>query len=262
MLGSIIGDLAGSCYEFSSPKRTDFELFPPHAEITDDSILSIATAEVLLGNGDYRRLYQQFALLYPEPMGGYGMGFQQWARKKDAPAYNSWGNGSAMRVGPVGFAKDTEEEVLDEAARSASVTHDHPEGIKGAQATALAIFLGRSGATKETIRSAIATRFGYDMERTVEGIRPSYGFNESCQETVPEAIIAFLDSTDFESAIRLSISLGGDSDTLACITGGIAEAFYKELPAFMVEHVMPRIPPGLRSTVIEFRERFPVTRVS
>lgn len=258
MLGSIIGDFAGSCYEFGSPKRTDFVLFPAHAEITDDSILSIATAEVLLGNGDYRKLYQQFALLYPEPMGGYGLRFQQWARTKDAPPYNSWGNGSAMRVGPVGLAKHAEEEVLSEATLSASVTHDHPEGIKGAQATALTVFMARTGVSKENIRSTIATRFGYDMDRTVERIRPSYGFNESCQGTVPEAIIAFLDSTDFESAIRLAISLGGDSDTLACITGGIAEAFYKEIPSFMVDHVMPRIPPGLRSTVVQFREKFPV----
>jgi ADP-ribosyl-[dinitrogen reductase] hydrolase len=260
MLGCIIGDFAGSCYEFDSPRRTDFELFPPHAEITDDSILSIATAEVLLKNGDYARMYQQFALLYPEPMGGYGMRFQQWARTKDAPPYNSWGNGSAMRVSPVGLAKNTEEEVLHEATLSASVTHDHPEGIKGAQATSLAVFMARTGASKQTIRSTISTRFGYAMDRSVESIRPSYGFNESCQETVPEAIIAFLDSTDFESAIRLSISLGGDSDTLACITGGIAEAYYKEIPTFMTERVLPRIPPGLRSTVLEFQEKFPVKR--
>lgn len=258
MLGSIIGDFAGSCYEFSGIKRLDFDLFPLHAEITDDSILTVATEEVLLSHGPYDKLYRQFALLYSEPMGGYGNSFRQWAHTKDALPYESWGNGAAMRAGPIGLAKSTEADVLAEAQRSAEVTHNHPEGIKGAQATALSVFLARRGASKEVIRTTVSARFGYDLARTVESIRPAYKFNESCQGTVPEAIIAFLDSTDYESAIRLSISLGGDADTLACITGGIAEAFYKDIPASMIEHVMPKIPAGLRSTVVEFREKFPL----
>lgn len=258
MLGSIIGDFAGSCYEFSGQKRMDFDLFPPHAEVTDDSILTIATAEVLLGHGDYASIYRQFGRLYSDPMGGYGARFVDWIWEKNAGPYHSWGNGSAMRVGPVGIAKQSDMDVLAEAERSAMVTHDHPEGIKGAQATALAVFLARTGHEKDVIRERIAEQFGYDLRRTCDSIRPAYRFNEGCHGTVPEALIAFFDSSDYEHAIRLAISLGGDADTLACITGGIAEAYYKSIPPSMVEHVLPRIPPGLRSTVIEFREKFPL----
>lgn len=258
MLGSIIGDIAGSCYEFNSPKRTDIDLFPAASEITDDSILTIATAEVLLTKGDYRRTYQMFGRLYPEPMGGYGARFNDWIWQKDPEPYQSWGNGAAMRVAPIGWAFTTVEDVLEEAQRSAIVSHDHPEGIKGAQATALTVFLARNRATKEEIREVIVDRFGYDLSRTVEEIRPSYRFDESCQGTVPQAIIAFLDSTDFESAVRLAISLGGDSDTLACITGGIAEAFYREMPESMVAQAMQKIPSGLIGAVVKFRERYPI----
>lgn len=258
MLGSIIGDIAGSCYEFSSPKRTDIDLFPFGCAITDDSILTIATAEVLLTKGDYMRTYQMFGRFYPEPMGGYGSRFNDWIWQKDPEPYQSWGNGAAMRVAPIGWALATMEDVLEEAQRSAIVSHDHPEGIKGAQATALSVFLARTGSTKEQIRSSITDRFGYDLSRTVEEIRPTYGFDESCQGTVPEAIIAFLDSTDFEHSIRLAISLGGDSDTLACITGGISEAFYREVPKWMATKAIGKIPSGLIGAVEKFRERYPV----
>jgi len=258
MLGSIIGDFIGSCYEFNAPKHIHFELLPERAEITDDSILTIATAEVLLGYGGYAGMYRQFGQLYPDPMGGYGARFSEWLWERETGPYNSWGNGAAMRVGPVGLAKQTVEEVLAEARRSAEVTHDHPDGIKGAQATALAVFMARSGSSKDEIRMATARTFGYDMARTVETIRPNYRFNESCQHTVPEAIIAFLDSTDYEHAVRLAVSLGGDADTIACITGGIAEAFYRKIPIALVDHVMGRIPSGLIGTVNEFRDKFPI----
>jgi len=224
MLGAMIGDIVGSVYEWHNIKTTNFEFFKPTCTFTDDTVLTAATAQALLTDGDFTRAYLDFSRRYPDR--GYGGRYTQWMRMEDPQPYNSWGNGSAMRVSPVGFAFDTVDDVLAKAKRSAAVTHNHPEGIKGAQATALAILLARQGADQAAIREEISRRFGYDLNRTVAEIRPTYQFNESCQGTVPEAIIAFLESTDFENAIRLAISLGGDSDTLANITGGIAEAFY------------------------------------
>jgi ADP-ribosylglycohydrolase len=159
------------------------------------------------------------------PHAGYGGGFRRWMQAWKNEPYKSFGNGAAMRVSPVGFAYDTEADVLRNAERSAAVTHNHPEGIKGAQATALAIFLARKGADKETIRAEIAVRFGYEMNRTVDKIRHGYWFDVSCQGSVPESIIAFLDSEDWLDAVKNAISLGGDADTMACIAGGIAQAF-------------------------------------
>jgi len=256
MLGSIIGDIAGSLHEFSGNKDPLVELFPPVAEVTDDSILTLATAEALLTGRGYDKVYREFGQLYPDPMGGYGMRFREWIWSDDPKPYNSWGNGSAMRVGPIGFAFDDEATVLREAERSAAVTHDHPEGIKGAQATALAIWLARQGASKAEIRAAIGGRFGYDLDRTAEQVRAVYTFNESCQGTVPEALIAFLDADDFEQAIRNAISLGGDADTVACITGGVAQAFFKHIPEVFVREAVRRIPPGLRATLEQFGERY------
>lgn len=230
MLGAIFGDITGSIYEFNNIKTTDFELYHPSMTFTDDSILTIAVADWLLGGELSKEALvvklKEYVLRYPYPMGGYGARFNSWANSQRSEPYNSWGNGSAMRVAAVGWVFDTLEETEEVAKRSAEITHNHPEGIKGAQATAAAIFLARKGASKEQIKAYVEEYFGYDLSRTCETIRPGYQFNESCRETVPEAIIAFLDSTDFESAIRLAVSLGGDSDTLACITGGIAEAFY------------------------------------
>jgi len=168
----------------------------------------------------------------------------------------SWGNGSAMRVSPVGFAFNTEDEVLDEAEKTASISHNHPEGVKGAQATALAVFLARMGHTKEEIRDQIRQRFGYNMHRMVDDIRPAYYFDVSCQGTVPEAIIAFLDSTSYEDAVRNAISLGGDSDTLACITGGIAEAFYRDVPDSIRVKVRELLTPDLLEISEAFCEKY------
>jgi ADP-ribosylglycohydrolase len=256
MLGAIAGDMIGSVYEFQNHKSKDFPLFTSASTFTDDSILTVAVADVLLHGGNYTDAFKRFYRRYPNPCGSYGARFQMWASSSESEPYGSWGNGSAMRVSPVGYAFEDLETVLQEAQRTAEVTHNHPEGIKGAQATAAAIFLGRMGNGKEEIRAYISQKFGYDLTRTVDEIRPSYVFNESCQETVPEAIVALLDSTDFEDAIRNAVSLGGDADTLTCITGGIAEAFYGGVPEAIAQEVLGRLDVPLRGVVEEFSVRF------
>ncbi|TBR26188.1 ADP-ribosylglycohydrolase family protein, partial [bacterium] len=184
--------------------------------------------------------------------------FREWLLGDELRPYNSFGNGSAMRVSPIGFAYDSEERVLAEARASAIVTHDHPEGVKGAQATALAIFLARTTHDKALIRKRIASTFGYELNRTVEAIRPDYRFDETCQGSVPEAIIAFLDSESYEDAVRKAISLGGDSDTIACITGGIAQAYYGEVPAPILTEVRRRLQAEFIRLLEQFDARFPV----
>jgi ADP-ribosylglycohydrolase len=183
-----------------------------------------AVAQAILTDGDYRQWVREIGRRYPHA--GYGGTFIQWLYADEPEPYNSWGNGAAMRVSPVGWAFEREDTVLHEAARTAQISHNHPEGIKGAQAAALAVFLARTSRDKAQIRKESTARFGYDLDRTVDTIRPGYSFDVSCQGTVPEAIIAFLDADSYEDAIRNAISLGGDSDTLACITGAIAEAYY------------------------------------
>lgn len=256
MFGAIIGDICGSTYEFESIKDTSVNLMPDGSEITDDSILCCASAEVILLQGNYAEAYWRFGNLHPRPMGGYGTRFKQWLGPAGRKPYGSCGNGSAMRVAPVGWAFNSAEEVLSEAKKSAEVTHNHLDGIKGAQATALAIYLARQQVSKELIRSEISNRFSYDLSRTCDQIRATYGFKETCQETVPEAIIAFLDSTSFEEALRLAISLGGDADTLACIAGGIAEAWYGELSGDLVEWAVPKLPTTLIGIVESFCARY------
>jgi ADP-ribosylglycohydrolase len=224
MLGAMIGDIVGSVCEWHNIKTTEFILFTHRNFFTDDTVLTAATAKALMTDGDYTHAYQDFARRYPRR--GYGGNFHRWIYVQDPKPYNSWGNGSAMRVSPVGFAFDTVKEVLSESERSASVTHNHPEGIKGAQSTALAILMARQGASQEDIRTEISQRFEYNLNRTLAEIRPNYAFDVSCQGSVPEAIIASLESENYEDAIRKAISMGGDSDTIACITGGIAEAFF------------------------------------
>ena len=274
MLGAIIGDTVGSAYEFQNTKDYNFTLFLGNSAYTDDSVMTMAVADWLLK--DKRHSYQGledimilFAEKYPCPMGGYGGGFYTWLfeseglynfddRYGSAPyksktgrhPYGSWGNGSAMRVSAVGWFFDTLEETERVAAISSAITHNHPEGIKGAQATAAAIWMARNGKNKEEIRDYIEKTYGYDLHKTYAYWHPIYHWESSCQGTVPQAIIAFLDSTDFEDAIRKAVSLGGDSDTLACITGGIAEAYYKEIPKYMAERTM-RIFPQIFNDVLE-----------
>jgi ADP-ribosylglycohydrolase len=268
MLGAIFGDMVGSIYEFNNIKTTDFELFGKRSTFTDDSILTIAVADWFLeGALTKERLIftlKQYVRKYPNPMGGYGSRFQQWAFSDENEPYNSWGNGSAMRGAAVGWAFDSLEETENIAGLTAEITHNHPEGIKGAQATAAAIFMARTLSTKQEIKDYIENKYGYNLSRSCDEIRPVYRFNESCAGTVPEAIIAFLDSSDFETAIRLAVSLGGDTDTLACITGGIAEAFYgmaNSLPETTVseynfkyfeEETINRLPENLKKVVSEF----------
>jgi ADP-ribosylglycohydrolase len=254
MLGAIIGDVVGSVYEHHRIKTTDFPLFHYQSRFTDDTVLTIAVAEAILNQTGYGEAIKAYGQRYPDA--GYGGSFIKWIFAEDSEPYHSWGNGSAMRVSPVGFVSSSIEEVLQEAERSAAVTHDHPEGIKGAQATALAIFMARMGAGKEEIRTEIVERFDYDLDRTVEDIRPGYKFEVSCQKSVPESIIAFLDSTSYEDTIRKAVSLGGDSDTLACIAGGIAEAYYKEIPEGIVQEVRGRLPEEFLHIIDLFYARY------
>jgi ADP-ribosylglycohydrolase len=254
MIGAIAGDIIGSVYEWNNIKTKRFELFSPHCFFTDDTVLTIALADALLTNGDYASLMKSYYRRYPHA--GYGGFFQRWARSEHWRPYNSWGNGAAMRISPVGFAFNTLEEVLAKAKQYTEVTHNHPEGIKGAQATASAIFLARTGQTKGEIKEYAQTVLDYDLSKTLDEIRPTYVFDESCQGTVPQAITAFLKSRDFEDAIRNAISLGGDSDTLACITGGIAQAFYGGVPDFVGHKVMEVLDEDLRRVTSEFMAKY------
>ncbi|HDS84286.1 MAG TPA: ADP-ribosylglycohydrolase family protein [Phycisphaerales bacterium] len=254
MLGSIAGDIIGSVYESCPIKTMDFALFEPGCVFTDDTVMTVATAWAILNRVGYAEAYKNFGRRYPGR--GYGETFGRWLMSDSMPAYNSWGNGSAMRVSPVGFACQTMDAVLDQARQTAEVTHNHPEGIKGAQAVALSVFLARQSNDKAVIKREIASRFGYDLNRTIDQIRPAYGFDVSCQGTVPEAIVAFLESDDFEHAVRLAVSLGADSDTLACITGGIAEAYYKTIPEWIAEQTRRRLPQEFLNIIEQFRELF------
>ncbi|GMR05085.1 MAG: ADP-ribosylglycohydrolase family protein [Thermodesulfobacteriota bacterium] len=256
MIGAIAGDIIGSIYEVTPVKSTDFPLFSKFSTFTDDTVLTVAVASAILEKADYKDALKEFAIKYPDR--GYGMYFYEWAVSKESAPYNSFGNGSAMRVTPVGFAFSSIEEVLDEAKKSAEVTHNHPEGIKGAQATALAVFLARTGKTKEEIKGEIEKRFHYDLSRTLDGIRPDYVFNATCEGTVPEAMISFLESTDYEDAVRKAVSLGGDSDTLASIAGAIAEAFYKKVPEEIIRETRQRLSEEFLTIIDEFEERFGV----
>lgn len=234
MYGAIIGDVIGSNYEFAGIKSKKFPLFPVGSNFTDDSILTVAVAKALVRSLEQRRtfgdvLVEELRIMgveYPHPKGGYGMGYRRWLDDPFAMPYNSCGNGSAMRVSPCGLIAVTLEEALDLAEASAEVTHNHPEGIKGAQATAAAIFLAKTRHSKEEIRDYIHEHF-YPMDRTLDQIRADYEFDGTCQGSVPEAIIAFLESTNFEDAICNTISLGGDADTMGAITGSIAWSFYR-----------------------------------
>jgi ADP-ribosylglycohydrolase len=254
MIGAIAGDIIGSVYEYRQIKTKDFPLFDSRCEFTDDTVLTVAVADAILSGRPYIKSVREIGRRYPGA--GYGGAFVQWLHSDNPRPYNSWGNGSAMRVSPVGFAFSSEDEVLQHATMTAEISHNHPEGIKGAQATALAVFLARTGTAKELIRSRIAEDFGYDMERTVDDIRPGYAFDVSCQGTVPEAIIAFLDSDSYEDAVRNAISLGGDSDTLACITGGIAEAFYGDIPKPVEEKVQEFLTPDLWQVTEAFFQKY------
>lgn len=254
MIGAIAGDIIGSRFEAQPIKRSDFDFFHPHCRFTDDTVLTVAVADAILRGRGYADSLQTWARKYPNA--GYGGTFYRWIWANSPQPYNSWGNGSAMRVSAVGFAFNSPEQVLAQAECSAAVSHNHPEGIKGAQAVALAIFLARSGRSKIQIRNTLKQRFGYDLDRTLAQIRPCYSFDVSCQGSVPEAIVAFLESADLLSAIGNAVSLGGDSDTQACIAGSIAEAFYGGVSDALRTFVRDKMPDDMWRVVTDFYRRY------
>jgi len=244
-LGAIAGDIIGSVYEWHNIKQKDFPLFSEDSDFTDDTVLTIAIADALIHNLDIAGTLQRYALKYPDS--GYGGRFAKWIYSPDPQPYGSYGNGSAMRVSPVGVLSENRAEVYIFSRKTAEVTHNHKEGIRGALAVAYGIFLARYGFTKKEIKYWINHGTGYDMNFTCDEIRRHYRFDVSCQGSVPQAIVAFMDSKSYEDAIRNAISIGGDSDTIACITGGIAAAYYQEVPQYIVEKILDIIP-------MEFKE--------
>ncbi len=261
ILGAICGDTIGSIYEFHPTKDYDFEMFSDRMEYTDDSILTIAVADWILHDTELSHETLIESMLKHgrrrlHPMGEYGPGFFAWLRGNEQKPYGSFGNGSAMRVSAVGFAFDSIEKTMEVAKISAEITHNHPEGIKGAQAAAVAIYLARTGSTKQEIKEYIENKFAYNLHRTCDEIRPSYRFDGTCQGSVPESLIAFFDSNNYEDAIRLSISLGGDADTMASITGAVAASYYKDIPDKIIDFVLEKLPPYYKEVVEEFEGKF------
>lgn len=250
MLGAIAGDIIGSVYERNPVSDLGFPLFQAESRFTDDTVLTVAVADSLLHNIPFQVNLRQYAQRYP--LAGYGGTFIKWMLGAIKGPYNSWGNGSAMRVSPVGFAYEEIPEILQVAQDSAAVTHNHPEGIKGAQAVALAVYMARSGFGKPAIRDRIERTFQYDLQRKLVDIQPSYAFDVSCQGSVPESILAFLESDNWENAVRKAVWLGGDSDTMACIAGAIAEAFYGKVPEAVQKEVLERLPKEFCNTISLF----------
>lgn len=254
MIGAIAGDIIGSSYEWFRVKTTEFELFTDRSRFTDDTVLTVAVADCVLNKKEYAKTIKEYGCKYPDA--GYGMMFGHWLKAKSSPPYNSYGNGSAMRVSPIGFVFDDAEKIMNEAKKSAEVTHNHSEGIKGAQAVAMAIFLAKNGETKKYIKDKIQSKFKYNLDQRLDDIRPTYAFDETCQGSVPQAIIAFLESDDYEDAVRKAVSLGGDSDTLGCITGGIAQAYYKTMPIYILKNVERILDPALLVVVNAFNAKY------
>lgn len=254
IIGAIAGDVIGSIYEWNNVKTTDFIMFTPKSDFTDDTVLTVAIADCILNQKDFSQTMWEYGRKYHGR--GYGGNFWKWLRSNDPQPYGSYGNGSAMRVSAVGFAYESIEEVMDIAKQTAEVTHNHSEGIKGAQAVASAIFMARKGKSKQEIKHYISNTFDYNLDFTLDYIRPTYEFDVTCQGSIPQSIVAFLESDNFESAIRLAISIGGDSDTIACIAGGIASAFYKEIPDKIIDFVTRRLPDEFIEILNKFDEDF------
>ena len=260
MYGAILGDIIGSPYEFDQGSKTkEFPLFSRHCTYTDDTVMTIAVADAFLEGGEETQLrnrliasMQCYGRAFPNA--GYGGMFRRWLRTPDPKPYGSYGNGSAMRVSSAAWLFHDLDTVRRMARLSAEVTHNHPEGIKGAEATAAAIYLARTGSTKAQIKTYIQENFHYDLSRTCDQIRPGYRHVESCQETVPEAITAFLEGESFEDVIRTAVSLGGDCDTLTCIAGSMAEGFYG-VPEELKAECRNRLPEKLKRVLLAFEER-------
>jgi type I restriction enzyme M protein len=271
MLGAIIGDIAGARFEFNNHRSKDFEIFSDLSFVTDDTVMTIAVGKAImetvkahpLPTGDEDIGEPFFQLLYDTtirtlreigqgyPDCGFGGMFYQWIFTDNPKPYNSFGNGAGMRVSPAGFAANNLKQAVSLSKAVTAVTHNHPEGLKGAEATAVAIFMARTGSTKNEIRQKIAECY-YPLDFTADEIRPTYKFNETCQDTVPQAIVCFLESDSFEDAIRTAVSIGGDSDTLAAITGGFAEAFYG-IPEDFQDTAMTYLNVELLNLVIEWQ---------
>jgi ADP-ribosylglycohydrolase len=252
MLGAIAGDMIGSRFEQASIKRKDFTLFNRQSVFTDDTVHTIALADSLLHKIPYQEKLLEYFQHYPNV--GYGSRFRRWARSPKPEPYDSYGNGSAMRVSPIAWYYDTLDEVLEEAQHSAEITHNHSEGIRGAKAVSSAIFLARKGSDKARIRDYIQDSFAYDLSGSIDEVRPDYNIDVTCQGSVPYAIIAFLESTDFEDAVRNAVSLGGDSDTQACIAGSLAEAYYGEVPLPIARETLSRLDERLRGIYTKFND--------
>lgn len=256
MLGAIVGDIIGSAYEFKNTKRKEFHLFTPKSKFTDDTVMTLAVARWLCGDKEHRketlvRHMQELGRRYPTA--GYAGSFMRWLYNPEPQPYNSYGNGSAMRVSPVAFYAHSLQEALGLAKISAEVTHNHPEGIKGAQAIASSIYLARHGATKREIKSYVEENFHYDLSRQLDDIRPTYSYDMSCQNTVPQALLAFLEGANFEEVMRSAVSIGGDSDTIAAMAGGIAQAFYV-IPKKLSSYCYALLTPELRGVLNDFED--------
>lgn len=254
MLGAIIGDIVGSRFEFDNIYKTDFELFTSECAFTDDSICTIAVADAIMRNEEIGKVLHEWCRRYPYPKGGYGGSFARWIYSNYPQPYGSFGNGSAMRVSPCGWLP-TREDVLTKAKISAECTHNHPEGIKGAECVADCIYLMRSQKDKAQLREMVQEQYGYNLNLTCDGIRQTSTFDETCQVTVPQAIVSFLESMDFESAVRLAVSIGGDSDTIAAITGSIAEAYYG-IPQPIKEKAWSYLNDDMRRVITQFQEKY------
>jgi ADP-ribosylglycohydrolase len=257
MLGAIIGDIIGSVFEHAPIKNENFLLFSLQSRFTDDTVLTVAVADAILNNKSYKDALLQWGRKYP--YAGYGGNFFQWLQSDNPQPYNSWGNGAAMRVSPVGFAFETLEQVLAEAKKSAEVSHNHPEGIKGAQAVAAAIWLARHENTKIHIKDYLEATFNYNLKVPLEEIKKDYEFEISAQDSVPQAITAFLASNSMEDAIRKAVSLGGDSDTQACIAGAIGQAFFKDIPKKIIKEMVDFLPKEMRIIVNQFNHHFNIS---
>ncbi len=254
LLGAIIGDFVGAPFEKHNTSRTDFLLFSDHSRFTDDTVLTVATAEALITDSDFAGAYQRWWRRYP--VLAYGPGFRRWVgRGPNAPPYWSWGNGAAMRVGPVSWAFDDLPTVLEVARRSAAVTHNHPEGIQGAQAIAGAVFMLRRGAPLSEVRALVADDLGLPLHRELAHWRQKHGFTAAANQTVPVAFAALFVASGFEEAIRLAISAGGDSDTIAAMTGALAAARWG-VPDNLSKEVWPKLPPCMREVLTKFNEHF------
>ena len=250
LMGAICGDIIGSTYEFNPTWRYKFQMFRPHSTFTDDTVMTVAVADWVMNGGDLTEILRKWGLKYP--FIGYGPMFFEWLTSSNPQPYNSYGNGSAMRVSPVGWMAKNETEALELAKHTAEITHNHPEGIKGAQAVALAIYLAKKGTSKDEIRRTIHRKFGYNLKRTCDEIRESYKFHATCQKSVPESIICFLESEGYEDAVRLAVTLGGDADTMACIAGSIASAYYKTIPDKIAGPCLDILPEDIYEIVMNF----------